>query len=203
MAITVAINAASAVARAGLTGIIGATPDLRLAAAPRADVLLIDLPAGEEIALLLPEAAPGTPAVVLLGDPTAPGLAAAALGRGVRAILPHTATEAEIVAAVRAAAAGLVVLHPAIADTVLGPALAGPPVRALDSSSEAPQRLTAREIEVLALLAEGASNKVIARRLGISDHTVKFHVSSIFTKLGAASRTEAVTLGARLGLILL
>ena len=63
--------------------------------------------------------------------------------------------------------------------------------------------LTARELEVLALLAEGASNKVIARRLGISVHTAKFHVASLCGKLGASSRTEAVTLAARRGLILL
>jgi DNA-binding NarL/FixJ family response regulator len=63
--------------------------------------------------------------------------------------------------------------------------------------------LTAREIEVLRLLAEGAANKEIAYRLGISDHTAKFHISSILAKVGAASRTEAVTLGIRMGLIVL
>jgi DNA-binding CsgD family transcriptional regulator len=63
--------------------------------------------------------------------------------------------------------------------------------------------LTPREIEVLGMLAEGLGNKSVARRLSISEHTVKFHVSSIFTKLNAKSRTEAVTLGARLGLIML
>jgi DNA-binding NarL/FixJ family response regulator len=65
------------------------------------------------------------------------------------------------------------------------------------------QALTPREIEVLGMLAEGLGNKTIARRLGISEHTVKFHVGSIFTKLNASSRTEAVTLGARQGLIML
>ncbi|HKC74673.1 MAG TPA: response regulator transcription factor, partial [Chloroflexota bacterium] len=63
--------------------------------------------------------------------------------------------------------------------------------------------LTPREIEVLGMLAEGLGNKTIARRLGISEHTVKFHVGSIFAKLDASSRTEAVTLGARRGLIML
>ncbi|MBD0364164.1 MAG: response regulator transcription factor, partial [Coleofasciculus sp. C3-bin4] len=65
------------------------------------------------------------------------------------------------------------------------------------------QSLTPREIEVLGMLALGLSNKTIAKRLGISDHTVKFHVSSIFTKLNASTRTEAVAVGARLGLIML
>ena len=63
--------------------------------------------------------------------------------------------------------------------------------------------LTPREIEVLRLLADGASNKMIAHKLGISDHTVKFHVTSILTKLNAGSRTEAVTLGVRMGLVYL
>jgi two-component system, NarL family, response regulator YdfI len=63
--------------------------------------------------------------------------------------------------------------------------------------------LTPREIEVLRLLADGASNKLIAHKLGISDHTVKFHVTSILSKLNAGTRTEAVTLGVRLGLVYL
>jgi DNA-binding CsgD family transcriptional regulator len=65
------------------------------------------------------------------------------------------------------------------------------------------QPLTPREIEVLGMLAEGLGNKTIARRLGISEHTVKFHVGSILARLDASSRTEAVTLGARRGLIMI
>ena len=61
--------------------------------------------------------------------------------------------------------------------------------------------LTPRELEVLALLAEGASNKVIARRLGITAHTAKFHVGSLLDKLDAVSRTEALAQAARLGVI--
>jgi len=63
--------------------------------------------------------------------------------------------------------------------------------------------LTARELEVLRMLADGASNKTIAWKLGISDHTAKFHVASILGKLNAGSRTEAVTVGIRMGLIYL
>jgi DNA-binding NarL/FixJ family response regulator len=63
--------------------------------------------------------------------------------------------------------------------------------------------LTPREIEVLGLLADGASNKLIAHKLGISDHTVKFHVTSILSKMNAGTRTEAVTLGVRMGLVYL
>jgi NarL family two-component system response regulator YdfI len=63
--------------------------------------------------------------------------------------------------------------------------------------------LTPREIEVLRLLADGASNKIIAHKLGISDHTVKFHVTSILSKMNAGTRTEAVTMGVRMGLVYL
>ncbi|OLE69659.1 MAG: hypothetical protein AUI36_04615 [Cyanobacteria bacterium 13_1_40CM_2_61_4] len=63
------------------------------------------------------------------------------------------------------------------------------------------QVLTPREIEVLRMLGEGLGNKMVADRLGISEHTVKFHISSIFTKLDASTRTEAVTLGIRQGII--
>jgi DNA-binding NarL/FixJ family response regulator len=63
--------------------------------------------------------------------------------------------------------------------------------------------LSARELEVLRMLAEGLNNRDIGKALGISDHTVKFHISSIFEKLGASTRTEAVMLGVRTGLILL
>ena len=61
--------------------------------------------------------------------------------------------------------------------------------------------LTARELEVLALLAEGASNKLIGRRLGISAHTAKYHVASLLEKLDAVSRTDAVAHAARIGVI--
>jgi DNA-binding NarL/FixJ family response regulator len=63
--------------------------------------------------------------------------------------------------------------------------------------------LTPREIEVLRLMADGASNKIIAHKLGISDHTVKFHVTSILSKMNAGTRTEAVTLGVRMGQVYL
>jgi DNA-binding CsgD family transcriptional regulator len=69
------------------------------------------------------------------------------------------------------------------------------------SELEANIALTARELEVLALLAEGASNKLIARRLGISAHTAKYHVASLLEKLDAVSRTDAVTHAARIGVL--
>ena len=73
------------------------------------------------------------------------------------------------------------------------------PATPVDSNPEAP--LTPRELEVLTLLAEGASNKVIARRLGISVHTAKFHVGQVLDKLDATGRTDAVAHAARQGVI--
>ncbi len=65
------------------------------------------------------------------------------------------------------------------------------------------ERLTPRELEVLDVLSQGLSNRAIAARLQISEHTVKFHISSIFAKLGAENRTDAVRQGVRAGLITL
>jgi DNA-binding NarL/FixJ family response regulator len=109
----------------------------------------------------------------------------------VRAILPLDASAAQIIAAIHAAAAGLIVV-PAEDSPLLFPS---PPVESI------PEPLTARELEVLEMLAEGVSNKIIAFRLGISEHTAKFHVNAILAKLSAGTRTEAVTRGIRLGLI--
>jgi len=124
---------------------------------------------------------------------------AEALRSGVRAVLPPEAAPEEIVAAVEAAATGLVALHPDAVEALL-PA-APPSPRSMPASPHPP--LSSREVEVLGMLAEGLGNKQIAWRLGISEHTVKFHLSSIFTKMDVSSRTEAVALGVRLGLIML
>jgi NarL family two-component system response regulator YdfI len=117
--------------------------------------------------------------------------------------LRRDAPPEEIVAAITAVAGGLITL-----DRRLGSNL----IAAIDERVAAPapaplsgveEPLTARELEVLQLMALGLPNKTIASRLHISEHTAKFHVSSIMMKLGAASRTEAVTLGARRGLLIL
>jgi len=136
------------------------------------------------------------PTVWITGRPPGSWIAVA-LRSGVKAVLPHETTAAEIVAAVQAAAAGLVVLPPDTVDSLL-PAAA--PTRAPHEPRAA---LTPREIEVLRMLVEGLGNKEIAWRLGISEHTVKFHIASIFNKLDVSTRTEAVTAGVRQGLILL
>ncbi|MBD2299970.1 response regulator transcription factor [Nostoc sp. FACHB-87] len=116
------------------------------------------------------------------------------LRSGVRGILPSTSTEAEITAAIEAIASGLIVLHPDYLELL--------PIREKVVANPV-QTLTPREIEVLGMLGSGLGNKAIAKRLQISEHTVKFHVSSIFQKLAVSSRTEAVTAGVRLGLIML
>jgi DNA-binding NarL/FixJ family response regulator len=114
-------------------------------------------------------------------------------------LLPLDSSIEEIVAAVHAVSEGLVVGAPALIE----PFLESRPATQGDESAPLIEPLTDREIEVLQLLAQGLANKQIAAKLGISEHTVKFHVSGIYTRLGAASRTEAVRLGVRLGLIVL
>jgi DNA-binding NarL/FixJ family response regulator len=201
----VLIAAPSAVVRAGLEAVLEAEPDLAvvgsasgvdgLARSAEADVVLVDLDRGlagvPSLRALAGE--PAMPLVVLTGDSLSPG---DALRQGARAVLPREAEAAEIVAAVRAAASGLVAIHPSAVDSLL-PHLPAPVTQEVHA-----EELTPREIEVLTMLAEGAGNKQIARRLGISEHTVKFHVGSILGKLNAGSRTEAVTTGIRQGLIL-
>jgi DNA-binding NarL/FixJ family response regulator len=132
--------------------------------------------------------------VAILDDAADGGVAA--LRAGARALLRPVASDAEIAITLAAAARGLSVLPP----SALQAAVAEDPARST-GTEEGP--LTARELEVLAAMADGASNKAIARRLGISFHTAKFHVAGILAKLDADSRTEAVTKAAQLGLVML
>ncbi len=208
---TVLVGAATAVVRAGLEAVIRARDGLTLVAASSGglaqqvaerapDVVLVDVPEGRvSRALTGVGDRPPPPAVVLLVDDARSALAAGRLRPGVRGLLPRTASPAEIVAAVETVALGLAVLHPdglaALRSTAVAPAQADPDVLE--------QPLTPRETEVLAMMAEGLGNKRIAARLAISSHTVKFHVVSILAKLGAGSRTEAVTIGVRRGFILI
>jgi DNA-binding NarL/FixJ family response regulator len=117
-------------------------------------------------------------------------------------LLPLDVGPDEISAAVRAVAAGFSVLPPSLTTSVLAANGIGKP--AGDPSPPRPlESLTPRELDVLQRLAEGLSNRAIAETLGISDHTVKFHLASIFGKLGAGTRTEAVRLGLRRGLVII
>jgi DNA-binding NarL/FixJ family response regulator len=169
--------------------------DLDLA---EADVLLV---ADESLLGNLAQVLSGSrrPAVVALADDAGPAATLRALDLPGWAILPRDAPMDELQTTVLAAAHGLDALPVALAERMLSqPA----PVEALNPTP-LDEPLTPREREVLDLLAEGLSNKLIARRLQISEHTVKFHVSSIYAKLSASSRTEAVSQGARRGLITL
>jgi DNA-binding NarL/FixJ family response regulator len=199
--IKLAIAAESAVVRAGLEALVASHPGIDLAGAHsdlsavealRPDVVL----AAVSLEELSPPSDGYTPAVVLLTGERHPVWTQEAIRLGVRALLSRDASAAEILAAVETAGSGLAVIDPRELEALLA-------ANAPAAVSSETHTLTARELEVLRMMAEGAANKTIAWKLGISDHTVKFHVASILAKLNAASRTEAVTIGVRKGLILL
>ena len=211
--IRVWIVAPSPLARAGLANLLaaqrisvaGASATLDLLAeqilGEEPDAVLVD-GSGESAdslpdALIASDLPAETPVIMLLDHPRA-DWAAEAMRAGVRAILPPDLSSEQLAAAVQAAIAGLFILHPT------GLAAALPAASATSSVlAELPEPLTPREREVLQRLAGGLANKQIADQLRISEHTVKFHVASILGKLGAATRTEAVSLGIRHGLVLL
>ncbi len=211
--IRVFIVAASPLVRAGLQSVLtdsrvdiaGSAADLESISGQLVDlepnVVLIETAADthEELLNTLTETEVAQEhAVIVLSEQANAAWLSKALRLGVRAVLPHEVTPEQLRAALEAAAAGLVVVHPSEVDAVL-PAVVGssPPV------DELLEPLTRREREVLQMLAGGLANKEIAARLAISDHTVKFHVASILGKLGASTRTEAVSAGIRRGLVLL
>ena len=134
--------------------------------------------------------------VVLVVEGETGSATARALQAGVRAVLPAETTSEQLLAALAAARAGLTVVA-ANEGVRLSRQVVSPEADTL------PEPLTPREREVLQQIAAGLANKQIADRLGISEHTVKFHVASILGKLGAASRAEAVSIGIRHGFVLL
>jgi len=212
--IRVSISASSAIRRAGLESIIANSSMTQLVGSMygidalerhlrqfQPDVVVADLEHADSRWI---SHAPGLdeeqPAVNVVALVDAPGMAwvTRALRANVKAILNRDAPPEDILSAIESTYSGLVVLEPDVIDSVLRSVrltTADPPALS--------QALTEREIEVLQLLAEGVGNKVIATRLNISEHTVKFHISSVLSKMGAASRTEAVTQGIRNGLILI
>jgi two-component system, NarL family, response regulator YdfI len=212
--IRVSISASSAIRRAGLESIIANSSITQLVGSMygidalerhlrqfQPDVVVADLEHADSRWI---SHAPGLdeeqPAVNVVALVDAPGMAwvTRALRANVKAILNRDAPPEDILSAIESTYSGLVVLEPDVIDSVLRSVrltTADPPALS--------QALTEREIEVLQLLAEGVGNKVIATRLNISEHTVKFHISSVLSKMGAASRTEAVTQGIRNGLILI
>jgi two-component system nitrate/nitrite response regulator NarL len=134
----------------------------------------------------------GLPVVALVPDEAH---AAVVWTAGAGGLLYRDAKAGSLLAALRAAASGLVILDPALVPAGL--------FRREADAQRLIEDLTPREVEVLQLLADGLTNKAIGQQLGISDHTVKFHVNAILGKLGAQSRTEAVVRATKLGLIIL
>jgi two-component system nitrate/nitrite response regulator NarL len=118
-----------------------------------------------------------------------------ALGAGAQGVLLRERIDDRLESAVRAVADGLLVVDEALAEAVLRPPVPATP--------DLVEPLTPRELQVLQLVAEGLTNRRIGARLGISEHTAKFHVNAILGKLGARSRGEAVAQAARLGLLVL
>jgi two-component system, NarL family, response regulator YdfI len=211
MTIRVLVVATAAIVRSGLAAmlntdrtitVVGTIADLELLGMDvdrsRPDVILLDLgnldrPFVWEKLLSIQEAQDPISIVLTVVDFDNLDINTA-IRAGVRGILPDTSTESELVAAVVAVSTGLVVLDLGAIELFYAP----------EKVSLNPGfSLTPREIEVLMRLGSGLGNKSIAQSLHISEHTVKFHISSIFQKLGVSTRTEAVTVGVRLGLILL
>jgi DNA-binding NarL/FixJ family response regulator len=203
--IAVAICSADRALRARLERLVGADASLALTGAVGDAAALDRLMEGHRVAVAVVQAPSlehlrrwtsrhRAMFVAILDDAADGGVAA--LRAGARALLRPVASDAEIAITLAAAARGLSVLPP----SALQAAVAEDPARST-GTEEGP--LTARELEVLAAMADGASNKAIARRLGISFHTAKFHVAGILAKLDADSRTEAVTKAAQLGLVML
>jgi len=210
--IRVVVYAASPVGRAGLAALLRAEADLEVAAeggdlqamaelidSSQAHVVLAMVGSGEEEAFerWLPQWLEAGAKVLLLLDHEGTEWAAAQIGSGASGYLLRQHGPREILAAIQAADAGFQLAPAGEAVPVPSRPRPAPPENALI------EPLTPREVEVLRLLADGESNKGIANELGISEHTAKFHVSSVLAKLGAATRTEAVTIGVRSGLVVL
>jgi len=192
--ISVLVAATSFVIRAGLKTLVEQMPGCAVVGSVSSadltghalelhpDVVLWHLGPDEDAAATLHHM-PDQPVLLLTQHP-----AQELIRAGARGVLPPDASETQIAAALQATAADLIVLA---SDTAPAPV------------PQTASGLTARETEVLRLVAEGLANKEIAYRLGISEHTVKFHVSALLGKLGAASRAEAIGIGIRQGAIML
>jgi DNA-binding NarL/FixJ family response regulator len=186
-----------------VVGQAASVDDLAAAAqAHRPEVVLWDAgwasgPAFERLS----EAADALPPIAaLLADAT---LARPAWQAGARALLRRASAASRLVVALAALAHGLAVVEPEFAAALREASAEDAPAGAAEAAGRPAlvESLTPRELEVLRLLAEGLPNKTVAARLGISEHTVKFHVNTLMGKLGVASRTEAVVRATRLGLI--
>jgi two-component system, NarL family, response regulator YdfI len=212
------ISAASLITQAGLESVLRIVPGFEIVASlsdmmelsplleeQSVDVILLEWIAGDRRVLQqLTEIGleERLPPIVVLTHLIDRQLLMKALALGVQGILPHSASGDEIIGAVHAVDRGLVVLHPDVSRDWFEEYLQ----LATDAETDdekLTEPLTNRELEVLALLSQGISNKAIAAKLMLSEHTIKFHIGAIFEKLQASSRTEAVSIGIRRGLVML
>ena len=197
----VLIVAASATRQAELRAVLSDEPGFSISTAGIADlapgsqagVLVIDL----DPKTLPSETLSSASRLVLLTDTADPGTLSQILAPGPHAILKRDCTSRQLISAVEAVAAGLTVFDTGAAERILH--------RPIDAVAVEPgeEELTPRETEVLHMMTAGLTNREIASTLGISEHTVKFHIASIFGKLGTSTRTETVTEGIRRRLIVL
>jgi DNA-binding NarL/FixJ family response regulator len=199
----VVIVADDPLASAGLAAMLAEIPDCRVVgqAAPDAELARTLRRLDPDVVVWDAGHAPAWPELADLGEGAPPVLMLSPDGpqahhgaARVRGVLPRDVDALVLMAALRAIASGLLVADPAFAKGLLPSS---------DPAAISPEALTPREAEVLQLLAAGLPNKSIAERLGISEHTVRFHLNAIFGKLDAHSRTEAVTRAVRLGLVIL
>jgi DNA-binding NarL/FixJ family response regulator len=189
------VIAADPLVRGGLVSLLGSELDFAVEGEPSglgAEAEWVDLRLWDVGARLAEQSAESfqTPTLALVSDDEA-GLDA--LRAGAQGVLLRSVSGERLIAALRALASGLGVFDPPLLRSVVA-------TRPLPSETIS---LTPREAEVLGLIAEGLSNRLIADRLKISEHTVKFHVNAILAKLSAETRTEAVVLAARYGLLML
>ena len=203
MALRVLVLSSDPLARGGLRGLLAAYGDLIVLAdraeagdlEPDLDAAVLDLGAGAALPLGLLES--GLPVVALVSDPSR---AVEAVEAGAAGVLLRDGDGARIHGALSAVVAGLTVVDAPFREALLRVSVA---LEGEARSDRAGEELTAREREVLALLAQGLANRALGRRLGISENTARFHVNAILAKLGARSRTDAVVRAARLGLVLI
>jgi DNA-binding NarL/FixJ family response regulator len=161
---------------------------------PAPDIVIVDALDAQLSEMLVEGFSPTMP-MVILSD--APERDMSLLAGGV-AILERNPSAAHLLAALQAAASGLIALSPRHAERLMD----APVEPVTHDTAQWIQPLTPRELQILRMLADGSPNKSIAADLQISEHTAKFHVSQILAKLGAESRTEAVAIGIRHGLVM-
>jgi two-component system, NarL family, nitrate/nitrite response regulator NarL len=202
LVVVAAVMAQSALVRSGLAAILGSTPSIRVVAeigpdgagvlpSEPIDLVVCDIEDDLPPESVLEHAPKGVPVLALAGSLER---SRELLGSGARGVLLRNASAEQLSSASLAVAAGLFALDGAVIERWIGQR---------PTPAEATVSLTPREHEVLTLMAEGLSNKWIASRLSISEHTVKFHVNSILEKLEADTRTDAVVRAARQGLLTL